>query len=42
VLGVTWYEAAEYCNWLSREEGLAEDQWCYVPNAQGRYAEGMR
>jgi formylglycine-generating enzyme required for sulfatase activity len=27
--GVSWYEAARYCNWLSREEGIAEDQWCY-------------
>jgi formylglycine-generating enzyme required for sulfatase activity len=26
---VTWYEAAAYCNWLSREEGIPEDQWCY-------------
>jgi formylglycine-generating enzyme required for sulfatase activity len=27
--GVTWYEAATYCNWLSKEEGIPEDQWCY-------------
>ncbi|MGA2258483.1 MAG: AAA family ATPase, partial [Thermoguttaceae bacterium] len=24
-----WYEAAAYCNWLSKEEGIPEDQWCY-------------
>jgi serine/threonine protein kinase/formylglycine-generating enzyme required for sulfatase activity len=36
---VTWYAAAEYCNWLSREEGLEE---CYVPNARGEYADGMK
>jgi formylglycine-generating enzyme required for sulfatase activity len=27
--GVKWYEAAAYCNWLSKEEGIAEAQWCY-------------
>jgi eukaryotic-like serine/threonine-protein kinase len=41
-LRVTWFEAAEYCNWLSRQDGLPEDQWCYLPNAEGRYAFGMR
>jgi hypothetical protein len=34
--GVTWYEAAAYCNWLSKEEGIAEDQWCYETNAKGQ------
>jgi formylglycine-generating enzyme required for sulfatase activity/tRNA A-37 threonylcarbamoyl transferase component Bud32 len=27
--GVTWYKAADYCNWLSAQEGIPEDQWCY-------------
>jgi formylglycine-generating enzyme required for sulfatase activity len=27
--GVTWYEAAAYCNWLSKEEAIPGDQWCY-------------
>jgi formylglycine-generating enzyme required for sulfatase activity len=27
--GLVWYEAAAYCNWLSKQEGIAEDQWCY-------------
>ena len=39
--GLTWYEAAEYCNRLSESEGIPQDQWCYVPNARGKYAEGM-
>jgi formylglycine-generating enzyme required for sulfatase activity len=38
----TWYEAAAYCNWLSKHEGIAEEQWCYVPNEKGDYAEGMK
>ncbi len=39
---VTWYKAAEYCNWLSKKEGLPQSQWCYVPNQEGKYEEGMR
>jgi formylglycine-generating enzyme required for sulfatase activity len=39
---VSWYDAAAYCNWLSKEEGIAEGHWCYEPNEQGAYAEGMR
>src|SRR5262245_27160609 len=39
---VSWYEAAEYCNWLSEQEGIPKDQWCYEPNAKGAYAEGMK
>jgi formylglycine-generating enzyme required for sulfatase activity len=42
VNNVTWYDAAAYCNWLSKEEGIAEEQWCYLPNDRGAYAEGMR
>jgi formylglycine-generating enzyme required for sulfatase activity/serine/threonine protein kinase len=26
---VTWFEAAQYCNWLSEQEGIPENQWCY-------------
>ena len=39
---VGWYDAARYCNWLSNIEGIPQEQWCYEPNAQGKYAEGMR
>lgn len=35
---LSWYDAAAFCNWLSGREGLDE---CYVPNVEGKYAEGM-
>jgi formylglycine-generating enzyme required for sulfatase activity len=41
-IGVTWYRAAEYCNWLSKEEGLPEMEWCYQPNSKGEYEQGMK
>jgi len=31
----------EYCNWLSEQEGLPKEQWCYEPNKDGLYTEGM-
>ncbi len=39
IIRTTWFEAAAYCNWLSRLEGLPE---CYERNASGHYAAGMR
>lgn len=42
ITDVSWYDAAAYCNWLSEQEELPEDQWCYEPNVSGSYAEGMR
>jgi formylglycine-generating enzyme required for sulfatase activity len=39
---VTWYEAVAYCNWLSKEEGIPKEEWCYLENAEGKYAEGMK
>jgi formylglycine-generating enzyme required for sulfatase activity len=41
VNAVSWYGAAEYCNWLSKKEGLAEEEWCYEPHPQRGYATGM-
>ena len=29
VVGTSWHQAAAYCNWLSKEEGIDEGQWCY-------------
>ena len=28
-IAVTWYEAAQYCNWLSRLDGLPPSEWVY-------------
>jgi formylglycine-generating enzyme required for sulfatase activity len=39
---VNWYDAAAYCNWLSEQEKIPKDQWCYERNARGEYAEGMK
>ena len=41
-VGVDWYDAAAYCNWLSKKEGIPEDQWCYEKNTEGKYAAGMK
>jgi formylglycine-generating enzyme required for sulfatase activity len=29
IIGETWFEAVQYCRWLSEEEGIPEDQMCY-------------
>lgn len=42
VSNLSWYDAVAYCNWLSKEEGIPEKEWCYEGNAQGNFAEGMK
>ena len=38
-MGPAWYDAAAYCNWLSRQEGLEE---CYAPNSRRGVCGGMK
>ncbi len=37
----SWYEAVHYCDWLSQEEKIPRDQWCYDPKG-GVYGPGMK
>jgi eukaryotic-like serine/threonine-protein kinase len=39
---VTWYDAVAYCNWRNGKDGIPQQEWCYQPNADGRYAPGMK
>jgi formylglycine-generating enzyme required for sulfatase activity len=39
---MNWYEAARYCNWLSETQGIPREQWCYLPNKEGKFASGMK
>jgi len=36
---ITWYDAAAYCNWLSDQEGIPREHWCYDPDQP--FQEGM-
>ena len=38
IIAVTWFEAAQYCNWLSEKEGIPKQEWCYPEDIQ----EGMK
>ena len=40
--GISFFEAVEYCNWLSKREGIPVGQLCYVPNEKGEFANGMK
>jgi formylglycine-generating enzyme required for sulfatase activity len=47
---VSWFDAAAYCNWLSDQEKILPEQWCYEPKkgkdvrdwSEEAYGEGMR
>jgi formylglycine-generating enzyme required for sulfatase activity len=39
IIAVTWFQAAQYCNWLSEKEGLPQSEWCYPKHADIK--EGM-
>jgi serine/threonine protein kinase/formylglycine-generating enzyme required for sulfatase activity len=40
-IGVSWYEAVHYCDWLSEQEKIPREQWCYDPKG-GVYGPGMK
>jgi len=42
VTGISWYEAAAFCTWLSQAENIPADQWCYARNKQGEFEDGMQ
>ena len=40
-IAATWYEAAMYCNWLSKQEGIPESEWVY-PTSFAQIRDGMQ
>ena len=48
-VAVSWFDAARFCNWLSKKEGIPESDWCYEPSSlvdtnrdkSAGYTEGM-
>jgi formylglycine-generating enzyme required for sulfatase activity len=41
VTRVTWYQAAAFCNWLSKKHGIDPTEWCYEPRSDGDFAGDM-
>jgi hypothetical protein len=39
--GVSWFEAAMFCNWLSKQDKIPPEEWCYVANKEGKFTDGM-
>jgi formylglycine-generating enzyme required for sulfatase activity/tRNA A-37 threonylcarbamoyl transferase component Bud32 len=35
IIAVSWFAAAQYCNWLSEKEGVPREQWCYPETIEG-------
>lgn len=42
MVAMTWSEAARYYNWLSEQERIPEQEWCYLPNDDQRLDPEMR
>jgi formylglycine-generating enzyme required for sulfatase activity len=38
---VSWFHAAAYCNWLSEQEKIPKDQWCYLYKERQEFEKGM-
>jgi formylglycine-generating enzyme required for sulfatase activity len=35
-VAVSMFDAMAYCNWLSKQEGIPADEWCYVADSAGK------
>ena len=35
-INVSWYDAAQYCNWLSKQEEIPDYEWIYETDPQGK------
>ena len=42
MVGMNWYQATQYCNWLSKKDGIPEEQWCYEKNERDEHGPGMK
>lgn len=35
---VSWFEAIDFCNWLSKQEGIDDSELCYIPDESAENA----